>query len=58
MNDEQLKHLKKQYKIALDRNLDSFTFYGQTLLTTYAKYLIDMSIPNKIKKLYLICYNI
>ena len=50
MNDEQLKHLKKQYKIALDRNLESFIFYGQTLLTTYAKYLIENEESKRPKK--------
>jgi len=50
MNDEQLKHLKKQYKIALDRNLESFIFYGQTLLVTYAKYLIESEESKRPKK--------
>ena len=50
MNDEQLKHLKKQYKIALDRNLESFVFYGQTLLVTYAKYLIEYEESKRPKK--------
>lgn len=36
-----LTMLKKSYKNAVDNNESQFKYQGQTLLTAYAKYLIE-----------------
>jgi hypothetical protein len=36
-----LTKLKRAYNLALKFRLEEFTFQGQKLLTTYAKYLIE-----------------
>jgi ABC-type lipoprotein export system ATPase subunit len=38
---QELINLKREYTGAVNRNDASFVFQGQTLLTAYAKYLIQ-----------------
>ena len=41
LNKKSLAELKRAYKKAVTDKKESFTFYGNELLTTYAKYLIE-----------------
>jgi hypothetical protein len=38
---ETFKSLKQEYKKAVQNNKEIFTFQGNTLLTVYAKYIIE-----------------
>lgn len=45
-----LEKLKKLYKKAVDENKHSFKYEGHTLVTLYAKYLIENLESVKVKK--------
>ena len=48
-NKSTLDSLKLEYSKAVNNKKESFTFQGQTLLTSYAKYLIQF-VEIKLKK--------
>lgn len=41
LNKKSLRELKQAYKKAVADKKEQFTFYGNELLTSYAKYLIE-----------------
>jgi hypothetical protein len=45
INEMELNLLKKEYQKAEAGNLNTFEFQGQTLVTEYAKYLIEYLTP-------------
>jgi hypothetical protein len=38
---EKAKELQDCYDTAINQNKETFVFYGETLLTSYAKYLLE-----------------
>ena len=41
INSHDIAELKKLYKVAVDMDMETFTFKGHLVLTAYAKYLLE-----------------